>query len=337
MLSGKVSSLRIMVIFTGLLAMTLPAWGEALKTAQTGKVAVVDGVPVYRDEFNVEALMLQKTLLGFGKPLTCSQVVSVREEVLESLIRRELLYQESSKLGIKPDEKTVDKELKSLRQQFPSEEDYKKELSRRGISEEILRSRLERNNAVGQYIVRLASNVTVTDSDMVNYYETHLDAFKQPLQVRVSHILVRSEPSWDAARKQEARQKAEQIVKELKSGKDFAALAKKESDGPTKASGGDLGFIRKGQLDKKIEDVVFGLKLGETSGIVEMGYGFNIFKVVDRKPETVLAYDAVKDKIRQYLVQEKAKKEAELQADGLRKKAKVQILMSEETCSAKRH
>ena len=323
------------VFFTACIALTSPAWGETKKAEpnadNTDRVAIVNGVPIERSEFDGEIFRIQKTVLGLGKPLTCNQVTSIRTEVLESMIRREVLYQESRKAGIKPDANAVARDMAALRQQFATEAEYKNELSRRNLSEETLRSQLERSSSLQQYVDRqFVSKVTVTDADMVDYYESNIDLFKQPLQARVSHILVQTDPKWEESRKQEARRKAEQILKSLKKGQDFAALAREQSDGQTKKSGGDLGFIRMGQLDPHLENAVFRLRTGETSDIIETSYGFHLFKMVDRKPETILAYDTVKEQIHQHLVQEKARRDADLYAKTLREKASVEILLREE-------
>jgi peptidyl-prolyl cis-trans isomerase C len=334
----RVFSFQIAVLFVACIAMASPAGGEAKKGEPAAdRVAIVNGVPIERGEFDKEVFLIQKTLLGLGKPLTCSQVASIRAEVLESMIRREVLYQDSRKAGIKPDENAVAKEMAALKQQFPTEAEYKNELSRRNISEEALRSRLERNSALQQYVDRqFDAKVAVTDTEMVGYYESHLDLFKQPLQSRVSHILIQTDPKWEESRKQESRRKAEQILKSLKKGQDFAALAREQSDGPTRTNGGDLGYIRTGQLDAQLENAVFRLKVGETSDIIETSYGFHLFKMFDRKPETILAYDAVKEQIRQHLAQEKARQDADLYAKTLREKASVEILLREEVSAAKR-
>jgi hypothetical protein len=78
------------------------------------------------------------------------------------------------------------------------------------------------------------------------------------------------------------------------------------------------------------------LKQGETSEVIETDYGFHLFMVADRKSETILAYDSVKEQIRQFLREEKAKQEADLYAKSLREKADVQVLLPEEISSAKR-
>jgi peptidyl-prolyl cis-trans isomerase C len=334
----RVFSFRTVVLFAACIAMASPAGGEAKKAEPAAdRVAIVNGVPIERADFDKEVFLIQKSLLGLGKPLTCGQVSSIRAEVLESMIRREVLYQDSRKAGIKPDENAVTKEIAALKQQYPTEAEYKNELAGRNLSEEALRSHLERNSSLQQYVDRqFGAKVAVTDAEMVGYYESRLDLFKQPLQARVSHILIQTDSQWDDRRKQEARRKAEQVLKDLKNGRDFAALAREQSDGPTRTNGGDLGYIRTGQLDAQLENAVFRLKAGETSDIIETGYGFHLFKMFDRKPETILAYDAVKEQIRRHLAQEKARQEADRYAKTLREKASVEILLREEVSAAKK-
>ncbi len=333
----RIFGFKTVVLFAACIAIASPAWSEGKKAEPANdRVAVVNGVPIERADFDKEVFLIQKSLLGQGKPLTGSQVASIRAQVLESMIRREVLYQDSRKAGIKPDESAVAGELAALKRQFPTEAEYNNELGKRNMSEEALRLQLERNSALQQYVDRkFGAKVTVTDAEMVGNYESHLDLFKQPLQARVSHILIQVDPKWDDLRKKEAKQKAELVLKNLKKGQDFSALAREQSDGPTRTSGGDLGYIRIGQLDKQLENAVFRLKTGETSDIIETSYGFNVFKVFDRKPETILAYDAVKEQIRKHLAQEKVRQEADLYAKNLREKASVEILLREEVNTAK--
>lgn len=326
-----------MAIMMGFLVLVPPVHAEVKKPQMTeDKVALANGASIDRGEFDSEVLMIQKNILGYGKPLTPNQVASVRGEVLEGMIRREILYQESRKAGIKPDENAVNAELKALKQQFPDETEFTNELSRRHITEAILRSRMERNSSVKQYIERqFAVKADVPDRDLVAYYEGHLDLFKQPAQVRASHIMVRMDPAWDKVRKEEARRKSELILKNVKKGQDFSALAREQSDGPTRSSGGDLGYLRSGQLEKRFENAIDALKPGETTDIIDTDAGFHLFKVTDKKPATVLAYETVKEKIKEFLREEKAKQQADLQARQLREKASVEILLKEEIISAR--
>ena len=278
----RIYGFQIMGIMIGLMILVLPAWGDTKKPQTEEKAAVVNGAAITMNEFKGEALLVQRSVLGMGKPLTCVQIASIQKEVIESLIRREIIHQESRKAGIKIDKKDITKEIDIIKKQFLSDAEYKNELTRRNLSEETLSAQLERNLLISKYIEQqYFKKVKVTDADIKAYYESHLSVLKQPLQVRVSHILIQFDSKSETSRKQEARRKAEQILKDLKDGKDFKTIAREQSDGPTRTSGGDLGYIRMGQLEKQFESVVFNLKTEEISDVIETNYGFHLFKVTD--------------------------------------------------------
>ena len=85
-------------------------------------------------------------------------------------------------------------------------------------------------------------------------------------EFRALHILVKTRPE------------AEDILKQIQSGKDFSELAKTKSISPSAAKGGDLGFFNSGDFDPTIEQIITSLKVNEFSGIIETAFGFNIFK-----------------------------------------------------------
>ena len=99
--------------------------------------------------------------------------------------------------------------------------------------------------------------------------------------VTASHILITYEDAQRATNnrnRKEARKLAEQILKELKSGKDFAELARQHSDGPSGPKGGDLGRFTRGQMVPEFDKAVFKLKQGTVSDIVETQFGYHIIK-----------------------------------------------------------
>ena len=108
---------------------------------------------------------------------------------------------------------------------------------------------------------------------------------KKPEQVKASHILVKVDAGADEAKKAEARKKIQEIQQKVKAGGDFEALATENSDCPSKAKGGDLGFFERGQMVKPFEEAAFALKPGEVSGIVETQFGYHIIKVQEKKDE----------------------------------------------------
>ncbi|UCG12634.1 MAG: peptidyl-prolyl cis-trans isomerase, partial [Deltaproteobacteria bacterium] len=199
------------------------------------------------------------------------------------------------------------------------------------LTEEEVKSRLARDIATKQFIdEQFAKHVEVSDKEIKDYYESNPDAFKAPEQVRASHILIKVEPQADEAKKAESRKKLEMIQQRVKKGEDFAALAREFSEGPSSTKGGDLGYFRRGQMVKPFEDAAFGLKPGEVSDIVETRFGYHLIKVVDKKPETTIGYEEVKERIEAFLKQRKTQNQINLYVENLKKDAKVEIFLGEE-------
>ena len=153
---------------------------------------------------------------------------------------------------------------------------------------------------------QIGDKVTVTEEEIKAYYDEHRNEFTTPEMVKARHILVKVDPSASEEEKKQAYQKAEDILKQVQDGKDFAELATELSDDShTQSKGGDLGFFSRGKIVKPFEDVAFEMKPGETSGIVETQFGYHIIRVEDRKEETLHSYDSMKERIQQRLLQQK--------------------------------
>ncbi len=168
------------------------------------------------------------------------------------------------------------------------------------------------------------------DKEIWAYYDKNRNSFRQPEQVKASQILIKTDPAWDEAKKSAARKKIEDIRAKLKAGQDFESLARTYSEDPSASKGGDLGYIRTGQVLKPFEDALFALKPGEVSDVVETSVGFHIIKAVDRKPETTIPFEKVKDQLRTALKQEKGQQEANAYIAKVREKAKVEIFLPPE-------
>ncbi|MCK4727485.1 MAG: peptidyl-prolyl cis-trans isomerase [Desulfobacterales bacterium] len=176
----------------------------------------------------------------------------------------------------------------------------------------------------------LVQKITVSDKEIKTYYDSNPDFFRQSEQVRASHILIKVHPQAEESQKAEARKALEKIQLKLKEGDDFSALAKESSQCPSSAKGGDLSYFKRGQMAKPFEDAAFALKPGEVSDIVETRFGYHLIKVVDKKPKSMIPYQDVKDRLGQYLKQEKARKEVSLYVEKLKQEAKIERFLAEE-------
>jgi len=295
------------------------------KTPSGEKVAVVNGVVISRIQFDKELKVHLERVSRQGGQISDDQREELKKDILEGLIEREVLYQESQKAGIKITGQKVDEQVAAIKKRFPNEEEFKKALTVMGLTEEEVREQIQRGLAIRELIdQKIANKVVITDEETKAYYDANPQLFKQPEEVKASHILIKVDPSADDATKAAARKKVEDLQQKLKDGGDFAELAKENSEGPSNVRGGDLGYFKRGQMVKPFEDAAYSMQTNEVSGLVETRFGYHLIKVYDKKPAQTLAYADVKDKIAQRLKQEKVEKDATRYVEDLKKGAKIE-------------
>jgi peptidyl-prolyl cis-trans isomerase C len=293
--------------------------------ASAGKVAVVNETVITKQEFERELNRVKQRFVSINRPLMDSQLPAIKKDVLEDLINRELLYQESKKEGLSAKSAEVDKQLSDVRKRFSDETEFKNALSSLDLTEAKLRSQIEKAMMIQGFVdKKFAEKAAVPEEEVKDYYSSHPSFFKQPEQVRASHILIKLDPNSDASRKAEARKKIEEIQQKLKQGEDFGGLARKFSECPSSNKDGDLGYFRRGQMVKPFEEAAFSGKPGEISGIVETQFGYHLIKVVEKKPEATMPFKDAKERISDYLKQEKVQKEIDAYLAKLKQKAIVE-------------
>jgi peptidyl-prolyl cis-trans isomerase C len=174
----------------------------------------------------------------------------------------------------------------------------------------------------------IASKIAVKPEQVQDFYTKNPDQFKQDERVRASHILIAFPENADASAKAQAKTKAEQVLKDVKAGKDFAALAKQHSQDPGSAvNGGDLGFFQKGQMVGPFNDVAFSLAPGAISDVVETQFGYHIIKVAEKQPARAVPLEEVRPQVEQYLQNQNREEQTETFVKALRSKGKVEILV----------
>jgi peptidyl-prolyl cis-trans isomerase D len=176
---------------------------------------------------------------------------------------------------------------------------------------------------------KVEAQTQVTPDDLQAYYDQHRDEFRVPEQVNVRHILIKTplpgpDGKVDAKGAEEARKKAEDVLKQIKSGGNFAELAKKYSEDPGSAkNGGSLSWIGKGRTVPEFEKAAFSLPKGGTSDLVQSSYGFHIIHVDDKQDAHLKTLDEVKDQIQSTIKQQKAARAADSQASALLTQART--------------
>ena len=325
-------SLRLFLVLLTLISLVFMAISvfAVEKPLADGSVAVVNGTVIPRAEFDRGMMRAYQQIASTGRSFSESQLPEVKKSVIESLINQELLYQESQNKSIKVEDKEIDKQMDALKKRFPNEKEYNTALAKMNLSEAEIKFQITKGLAIQQFIeTKIVQKITVADDETEAHYNNNLDLFKQPEQIRAMHILAMFEPQATEEQKATARKKLEEVQQKLGKGEDFEALAKKYSEGPSGAKGGDLGYFSKGQMVPPFEEAAFALKSGEVSDIVATRFGYHLIKVVDKKPGSTMSYKEIKADLTQYMKQQKVQEQVKLYIDKLQQKAKVERFVPE--------
>jgi peptidyl-prolyl cis-trans isomerase D len=169
---------------------------------------------------------------------------------------------------------------------------------------------------------KVAANVNVSEQELESYYDQHRDEYRVPEEVKVRHILIKTPlpapgQQEDAKAVNEARAKADDVLKQLKAGGDFAKLAEKYSEDTTAKDGGELGWIGRGRTVPEFERAAFSLPKGQISDLVKSSYGFHIIQVEDKHEAHVKPLSEVKNEITEKVKQQKAERATETAAEAL--------------------
>ena len=295
---------------------------SADKTSAGDKAAIVNGAVITKKKVNYEVSQLRQRFARAGRQLRGTQFSKIKKDLLETLIGRELLFQESRKDNIRIKESEIAKYLKTMKSRFLGEAGYKQALQKMNISEDQLRSTIRKEMAVNQFIVKnIASKILVSGKETKDYYQRNPKDFIRPEQVKASHILIKVDSNATEAQNKNARMQLEMIQKRIKAGEDFGALAPVHSHGPSRNKRGDLGYFARRNMVKPFADAAFATRPGEVSPVVETRFGYHLIKVFDNRPEGKVEYEEARSRIEQLLKRDIVRKKVNKLVGRLKKKA----------------
>ncbi len=168
---------------------------------------------------------------------------------------------------------------------------------------------------------KAGKQVQVSDDELRARYEKEKDNYRTPEQRHARHILIKVDQQADEKTVAAKKKEAQKILALARAGKDFAALAKKYSEGPTGKNGGDLGFFPRGRMVQSFDKAVFSLHPGEISGLVRSPFGFHIIKLEEIRPAVTRSFADVKNELAKKVKREEARalafKEASAAYEGI--------------------
>jgi len=246
-------------------------------------------------------------------PVNADKLVAERDkDVLRDLIDQELLLEKGKDMGITADTEVI-KKLDAMRKdmKLDSMEELEKAAQSQGISFEDFKQNL-RNQIITQQVIgkEVGSRLAINKDDEQKFYDEHKSEMEQPETIRLSEILVSTDAkpndtSDEAQRLQAAQAKADDLLAQIRKGAKFDDVAKKNSDGPTAAQGGDLGDFKRGTLAKELEDKTFAMKAGDVSDVIRTKQGFVILKVTEHHNAGVPPLSEIEPRIQDALYMQK--------------------------------
>ena len=293
-------------VLTLLLGMFCTAWAEG---SHAEDIAYVNGNPITQKELDREFNRIRMQAADRGQVIDAAEIPKIKTKVLESLINREVLYQQSRAQGIVVAPPEIERSFETAKQQLGTRRSFEEALRTLQISENEFRLELSKALMVQKLLdTEVYQKVAVEEKEARVFYENNPQFFTKPEQVRASHILIRVDPQADEAQRREARKRIEAVQVKLRQGEDFGETAKHFSECPSAKNGGDLGVFDRKKMVKPFADAAFSLSPGEISGIVETQFGYHIIKVFEKIPQSKLTYPEIKDRLLETLRNQKIQK-----------------------------
>ena len=289
-------------------------------------VATVDGEPIERWELETAAHGLEGRA---GSAIPPEKRDEVLRRLLDQLVNLHVLVQESRARKLDVSDAELKAHLAEARRAFKSDEAFQRAVVAQGFSLEQLQRQMRTSMQVAKLVdAEINPKISVQDAEVDIFYQQNLARFKQSEMVHASHILLGLPPNADATTKEQARAKAQQVLKQVRGGADFAKLAAETSqDRGSAAKGGDLGFFPKGRMEPAFEAAAFAVKAGGVSGLVETSFGFHIIKIHEHRSARTLPLTEVGSQIRELLTgRQRDVKLAEF-VDQAKAKHKIEMLV----------
>ncbi len=274
-------------------------------------VATINGIKITKGE--LERLIDQGRAMEPGRfdAMGPDERKIVLNRMTDSLIVREMMYQEATKRNIVIPDGEMEINIEAFKGQFPSDDAFGKALSDAGMTIPAWKEETRKNLMLMRLEETVVDGLSITDSEIESYYKENEKEINKDA-IKVSHILVATE------------EEAKKIAGEFKEREDFGVLAKKYSlDNFTKDKGGDLGWFVRGALIKEVEDAAYSLSPGEISPPVKSQFGYHIIRLDEKKSASEQTLEDHRDHIRSILQQARWREMRSAWIGGLLSKAKV--------------
>lgn len=269
-----------------ILALLVPG---ALAEADTVVARVGDRVITQADlDLQFELFLRQNTGGAALSDEVRAQLAGLKKQYLERMVQDAVVVQAAERLGLAPDEATIDRRVEQAKQRLSGDEAFLAALKQYGIPDVATYRRMTYDAMAYKALIDwLRRNLRISEAALRALYLIDRAAYAEPEQICTAHILVPS------------REEAEAVIARLQAGEDFAELARELSQDPGSGPrGGDLGCVALGRFVPEFERAALALEPGQISQPVETQFGWHVIRLNDRLPARVRPFEEVRDQIR---------------------------------------
>jgi peptidyl-prolyl cis-trans isomerase SurA len=247
----------------------------------------------------------------------------LKKSVMQELVNEALLEDRARELDLVTSDSEIEDQIKKLKEQnnVTTDEDFAKGLAQSGLTIDQLRDQLRRTVTLQRVVGReVNSKVDLSDDALRIIYEREKETWRIPEKAHLAEILIAA--GGDAAR---AARRAKEASDLVKGGAKFESVVKDYSDGATKARGGDLGTVARGELTAEIDRAVFSLPTGTVSDPIATKFGWHLVKVIEKFPVSYKPFGEVKAQLLKREQDTQFQKKLAEYLDKIRKEAVIRV------------
>ena len=259
-----------------------------------------------------------------GQPLDEQTIL---RRAVDQVVGHVVLVQAAREAGINADPAEVQRRVAALRGRYPNQEAFAQALAEGGTSEAELTRYEEENLLVQRYTETvLGPRATVATDEVSAYYKEHSTEFDHPEQVKVRMILASAPEGAAGDADKAAKARIAQAAKRLAAGEEFGTVAQEVSEDPTRLRGGEVGWVRRGQLLPELDEEVFKLQAGQHTKPIKTRFGYHIMGAVTRRAAGRSPLEEVEENLTGMLKSIKVRDLLAAEVAGRRTRAKIETL-----------
>lgn len=299
---------------------------------------VIDQVVATVDK---EAILMSELLAEIGPQLREIRAQSTSQQdldrlldekmraTLEQAIENKILLREAQLAGVPIADADVDQRFEEYKRLYPSNDEFMQEIEQAGETVTALKERLRKQMMARTMAVRktteLEQGIVISESEISQYFQDNKEKFQNEERARCSQIFMPA--GEDLAERDRVRAQLEQLKEEIDNGADFAELAIEHSKAPGAEDGGIVGWVQRGDLVGRLDEMAFAIEEGQVSEVIESDQGFHLLKVDKKEVAGEATLDDVRASIEPELRRAAASEKFKKWMTDLRKRSRVQLFL----------